>query len=51
MLKDGIEAQFDEGTPEEPTGRVARRKAGFATAIGEATHWHDRIAQRDILLT
>ncbi len=50
MLKDGIEAQFDEGVPEEATGRVARRKAGFANAIGDASHWHDRIGERDILV-
>ena len=29
-----------------PQGRVARRKAGYASAIGEASHWHDRIGER-----
>ncbi len=43
MLKDGIEAQY-QGEPEpEPAGRVARRKAGYATAISDATHWHNRL--------
>lgn len=50
MLKDGIEAQFDEGTPAEPNGRVARRKAGFATAISDASHWQDRIGERNLLV-
>jgi RNA polymerase sigma factor for flagellar operon FliA len=43
MLKDGIEAQYGNGRPEEPTGRVARRKAGYASAIADASHWHDRL--------
>ena len=45
MLKDGIESQYDD-QPEvdgATAGRVARRKAGFADAIGGATHWHDRL--------
>ena len=44
MLKEGIEAQYD--TPdraEEPTGRVARRKANYASAIGEASEWKNRL--------
>ncbi|CAN5690653.1 FliA/WhiG family RNA polymerase sigma factor [soil metagenome] len=44
MLRDGIEAQY--ATPEggsEPVGRIGRRKAGYATAIAEATPWHDRL--------
>lgn len=45
MLRDGIEAQYrdDEGEDGEPSGRVARRKAGYASAISEASHWHDRL--------
>ena len=43
MLKDGIEAQYEAETEEEPAGRVARRKAGYANAISGATHWHDRL--------
>lgn len=51
MLKDGIESQYanpeagPEGGPEEPTGRVARRKAGYADAIGVATGWKGRLDQ------
>jgi RNA polymerase sigma factor for flagellar operon FliA len=46
MLKDGIEAQFETQADEaEPAGRVARRKAGYADAISEATHWHDRLSE------
>jgi RNA polymerase sigma factor for flagellar operon FliA len=44
MLRDGIEAQYTEDEDEDATGRVARRKAGYADAIGEASHWHDRLA-------
>jgi RNA polymerase sigma factor for flagellar operon FliA len=46
MLREGITAQFEEESDEldaEPQGRVARRKAGYADAIAEASHWHDRI--------
>lgn len=46
MLRDGITAQFDQDDAEgvqEPQGRVARRKAGYAAAIADASHWHDRI--------
>jgi RNA polymerase sigma factor for flagellar operon FliA len=45
MLREGITAQY-EGEPVETgnrPGRVARRKAGYASAISEASHWHDRI--------
>ena len=38
------EAENDE-TLDAPQGRVARRKAGYASAIGEASHWHDRIGE------
>lgn len=45
MLREGITAQYGaEKGDEEPQGRVARRKAGYATAIADASHWHDRIA-------
>lgn len=46
MLREGITAQFDDEvdlTDAEPQGRVARRKAGYASAIADASHWHDRI--------
>ena len=45
MLREGIEAQYD-GTvqsPDEVKGRVARRKAKYATAISEASSWKDRV--------
>jgi RNA polymerase sigma factor for flagellar operon FliA len=44
MLREGITAQYDGDIEEAvPQGRVARRKAGYATAIAGASHWHDRI--------
>ncbi|MEJ7583883.1 MAG: FliA/WhiG family RNA polymerase sigma factor [Acidimicrobiales bacterium] len=43
MLKDGIESQYEVETDPEAAGRVARRKAAFASAIDEASHWHDRL--------
>ena len=49
MLREGITAQYEAETGEvldAPQGRVARRKAGYASAIGEASHWHDRIGER-----
>jgi RNA polymerase sigma factor for flagellar operon FliA len=49
MLKDGIEAQYGNARPEEPTGRVARRKAGYASAIADASHWHDRLGNLQLV--
>lgn len=46
MLREGITAQYEGDDADEvggPQGRVARRKAGYASAIGDAAHWHDRI--------
>ena len=44
MLRDGIESQFHPGDEDvEPAGRVARRKAGYANAIGERSNWKDRL--------
>jgi RNA polymerase sigma factor for flagellar operon FliA len=46
MLREGITAQYGaevEEAFEPPQGRVARRKAGYATAIAGATSWHERI--------
>jgi RNA polymerase sigma factor for flagellar operon FliA len=45
MLKEGIEAQY-AGKPagaEAVQGRVARRKAGYASAIAEASPWRNRL--------
>ena len=48
MLRDGITAQYGPEAAEapRPQGRVARRKAGYATAIADASHWHDRIGSQ-----
>jgi RNA polymerase sigma factor FliA len=43
MLRDGIEAQYRPPVERASTGRVARRKAGYAGAIAEASPWSDRI--------
>ncbi len=45
MLKEGIEAQY-AGKPagaDQVQGRVARRKAGYASAIAEASPWRNRL--------
>src|SRR5204863_6886126 len=45
MLKEGITSQFD-GTAQEPIpnkGRVARRKAAYASAIAERSAWKSRL--------
>lgn len=51
MLREGIENQFEEhvASPLEVKGRVARRKARYATSIMEATDWKDRIVSGDLL--
>jgi RNA polymerase sigma factor for flagellar operon FliA len=45
MLKEGIEAQYKPEDPDEsaPRGRVARRKAGYALAIRDASAWRSRL--------
>ena len=45
MLKEGIEAQYagPVAAPEQSIGRVARRKATYASAIAEASPWQNRI--------
>lgn len=45
MLKEGIEAQYAGPVPppELASGRVARRKAGYAVAISEASAWQNRL--------
>lgn len=50
MLKDGITAQYDaDEVAAEPQGRVARRKAGYASAIGDASHWSNRIGADEMV--
>ena len=52
MLREGIEAQYE--TSEAPTparegvGRVAKRKANYAAAIGERSGWQDRLDHLDL---
>lgn len=43
MLREGIEAQYSTAPTEPAVGRVARRKATYASAIGEASPWKDRL--------
>src|SRR5215213_7768980 len=47
MLREGIEAQYEGNeapTPaREGVGRVAKRKANYAAAIGERSQWQDRL--------
>jgi RNA polymerase sigma factor for flagellar operon FliA len=44
MLREGIDCQYRDGERAvDPRGRVARRKAGYATAIGEKSNWKDRL--------
>jgi RNA polymerase sigma factor for flagellar operon FliA len=43
MLKEGIEAQYEGRAPTAPKGRVARRKATYAAAIGGASGWKSRL--------
>ncbi|MGY6500756.1 MAG: sigma-70 family RNA polymerase sigma factor [Acidimicrobiales bacterium] len=44
MLRDGIETQYRvEDDDAEISGRVARRKASYASAISSASDWRDRL--------
>jgi RNA polymerase sigma factor for flagellar operon FliA len=43
MLRDGIEAQYSNQDEPAGEGRAARRRADFASAIGEASVWRDRL--------
>jgi RNA polymerase sigma factor for flagellar operon FliA len=43
MLRTGIDAQYAPATEIAPTGRTARRKAEYATAIRGASPWRDRL--------
>jgi RNA polymerase sigma factor FliA len=50
MLKDGIEAQYDDvPEPDAPVGRVARRKASYAQAIAGASEWTDRMERVQLI--
>lgn len=43
MLREGIEAQYEQAVPDDGRGRVARRKARYATAIRDASGWQSRL--------
>ena len=44
MLKEGIQAQYQQQAPQENVGaRVARRKERYAESIGEASSWKSRL--------
>ena len=45
MLREAIESQFDGTVEEEPvaSGRAARRKAGYATAVANHSDWRRRL--------
>lgn len=45
MLKEGIEAQYSTAPRPVTKGRVARRKANYAAAIGDASAWRSRLDQ------
>lgn len=52
MLKEGIESQYDpdgQEALEDVTGRVARRKVGYANAIGERSAWKDRMERINLV--
>ena len=52
MLKEGIEAQYSTDgpvSPEDVTGRVARRKVAYANEIGGKSDWTDRLDQVNLL--
>ncbi len=46
-LKLGIEAQYDDETPDEPSGRVAKRQAAYAEAVCEESNWKNRLGRWD----
>lgn len=52
MLKEGIEAQYEGNEAPTPArdgvGRVAKRKANYAAAIGERSDWQDRLDHLDL---
>lgn len=43
MLRNGIDAQYAPLPEAAPVGRTARRKADYASAIGGASAWRDRL--------
>lgn len=43
MLRGGIDAQYAPAPEQPAAGRSARRRAQYASAIGEASPWRDRL--------
>ncbi len=46
-LKLGLEAQYEDDTVDEPSGRVAKRRAAYADSVGAASDWKDRLGRWD----
>jgi RNA polymerase sigma factor for flagellar operon FliA len=43
MMRDGLEAQYQQRDDDRPIGRVARRKSRYATAIARQSSWKARV--------
>lgn len=43
MMREGVTAQYRPAPAKEPVGRVARRKAQYASAIADSSTWRGRI--------
>jgi len=43
MLRNGIASQYDDRDEEEETGRRAQRRKAYASAIGGASDWRERL--------
>lgn len=43
MMREGVTAQYRPAPANEPVGRVARRKAQYASAIAGSSTWRDRL--------
>lgn len=43
MLRNGIASQYDDRDEEEATGRRAQRRKAYASAIGGASDWRERL--------
>ena len=43
MLRNGIASQYNDGVDDEETGRRAQRRKAYASAIGGASDWRERL--------
>jgi RNA polymerase sigma factor for flagellar operon FliA len=43
MLRNGISSQYEDRADDEETGRRAQRRKAYASAIGGASDWRDRL--------